>query len=153
MSDEQNVQQDSVLLKTLDHQRWLMNHGFINDMHKDQLYIFGALVHKEVQAVELDMDVDKKIISYRLYTIASLKRKMSKFKKLSKETGIWGMWKFKRLYEKEGNLDFSAIISRFVADYCGPKWEAQVQVVDIKEYEDGYREQQASEQDDKQPDS
>lgn len=153
MSEEQNLQQkqdDEVLYRILDQQRWLMNNGLLNDMHKDQLYMYGAIVHKDIKAVELDIDVEKKTVSYYLYIDNRLSNQVKKFKRLSKSDGLFNMWRFKRLLEREGNLNFSAIIGRFVKDYCGPAWNSSVKLLDIKEYEDGY---QKSESADKQLDS
>lgn len=149
MSEEQNLQQrqdDEVLYRILDQQRWLMNNGLLNDMHKDQLYMYGAIVHKDVNAVELDIDVEKKTISYYLYVEGSLIKKISKFKKLSKSTGLFNMWRFKRMLEKDGNLNLGAIIGRFVKDYCGPNWSSSVKIMNIKEYEDGYQQGESADQ-------
>ena len=151
MSEEQKDQQnqDQALHKMLDHQRWLMNNGLINDMHKDQLYVFGAILHREIDAVELDIDVENKIVNYHLYIGDGLKKKIRKYNELALSKGIFGMWRFKKLLEKEGNLNFSTLINRFVKDYCGPKWGSRVEVVDVEDYIDGYQEQR-SEQTDQQ---
>lgn len=140
---------DPALQQMLDQQRWLLNNGFINDMHKDQLYVFGSIVHKDVDAVELSIDVDRQSVSYSLYVKSGLIKKISTYKKLSKSNSLFGLWRFKKLYEKEGNLDFHSIIGNFVSSYLGPRWSSSVSVVDIKEYEDGYTQ---NEQTDQQPD-
>jgi hypothetical protein len=50
------------------------------------------------------------------------------------------MWRFKRLLQKEGSLDFQQILNNFVKDFCGPKWNATVNVVDFNTYVESLRE-------------
>ena len=38
-----------------------------------------------------------------------------------------------------------------IRDYCGPNWKAKVDVLDIKDYEDGYSQEQNSSDTDQQP--
>jgi hypothetical protein len=136
-----------------DHQRWLIDNGFINDMHKDQLYLFGAMLHKQIQAVELDVDIEKKRINYKLFVPKGFFGTIAKFNKLSQSQGVWGLWRFRNMLQKEGNLDFTSVVNVFVKDYCGPKWAAKVSVLDIADYEDGYpvQGQEESSEPNKQP--
>ena len=145
------------LSHVLDTQRWLMNNGFLNDMIKDQLYMYGAIVHRNIEAVELDADVGKKSVSYKLYISKSLLSKHKKFLELRGQDSLWALWRFRRLLKKEGNLDFSVLLDNFIKSFCGPKWTSEVEVIDVEEYVDGYEgiEQQPEsiEQSDKQSDS
>lgn len=122
----------------VDHQRWLIDNGFINDLHKDNLYMYGALVHKNIEAVQVDVDVEKKAVAYELYVSSALIKKLDKFHKLSKSQSLLDLWLLKRLLIKEGNLNFENILSRFVKDYLGPKWSITLQVKNIKDYEEGF---------------
>lgn len=168
MSDDKSVFLDDDQLGTagdqdklhavLDTQRWLMNNGFLNDMIKDQLYMYGAIVHKDVGAVELSADVVNKKVSYILYLPTSLLKKHKKFLELREKTdSVWALWRFKRLLKKEGNLDFSVLIDNFIKSFCGPKWVSEVEVRDLAEYVDGYEgiegQPEPASQLDKQPDS
>jgi hypothetical protein len=137
----------------IDHQRWLLEHGFINDLHKDNLYMYGAIVHKDVNAVELDINVEKKLIKYHLYCDKGLLKKINKYEQLSNSTGVIGLWRFKRMLTKEGNLNIKHLLSNFVKDYCGPKWRVELDLKDYRDYKDGYEEQETSREADKQPDS
>jgi hypothetical protein len=133
------------------HQRWLIDNGFINDLHKDNLYMYGAIVHKDIQAVELQIDREKKLVTYILFVPTKLLNKINKYDMLAKRikaaldsgssASIIDLWVFKRMIKKEGNLDFNHLINRFVKDYCGPKWKAEVEVKDLSLYEEGYKEQ------------
>lgn len=125
----------------IDHQRWLLDHGFINDLHKDNLYMYGAIVHKDVMAVEVKVDCEKKLVSYDLYCDASLLKKITKYIELSKSDTVIGLWRFKRLLLKEGNLNIEFLLNNFIKDYCGPKWRAEVNLKDFNGYEEGFREQ------------
>ena len=141
----------------LDTQRWLMNNGFLNDMIKDQLYMYGAIVHKNIEAVELDADMTSKRVKYTIYISKSLLKKHKKFLELRTQDSLWALWKFRRILKKEGNLDFSKLIDNFIKDFCGPKWASEVEVIDVAEYVDGYegieQKPKTTEQLDKQPDS
>lgn len=140
----------------IDHQRWLLEHGFINDLHKDNLYMYGAIVHKDVQALQIDIDPARKLVRYELYCDKSLLAKIKKYELLSKSNGLFGLWRFKRMLMKEGNLNIKHILNNFVKDYCGPKWRAELDLKDYRDYKDGFEEQQKEQENravDKQPDS
>jgi hypothetical protein len=143
------------LLEQLDQHRWLLNNGLITDGVKNQLFVFGSVVHKQIQAVEMDIEVEKRLIKYRLYADADLLKKIDLFRKLSKSDGIIGLWRFKRLLKKEGSLEFKRVIDRFVGDYCGPKWSTEVAVIDFADYLEDFGEQgetRTSQQPNKLPD-
>jgi hypothetical protein len=118
----------------LDHSRWAMNNGIVSDNVKNQLFVYGSIVHKEIQAVELFLDQDKKTVQYTLYVEKALLEKINNYNILSKSTSLFRMWRFKRLLQKEGSLDFQQILNNFVKDFCGPKWNATVNVVDFNTY-------------------
>jgi hypothetical protein len=144
------------ILDYIDNQRWLLNNGLFNDASKNQLFLFGSIVHKDVQAVDLAIDPANKRIGYTIYVTNSLLKKIEKYKELSTSKSFFGMWRFKRLIEKEGNLNFRHVLSNFVKDYCGKDWAADVEVRNIAEYvADGDRsenDRQGVNTPDKQPD-
>ena len=125
----------------VDQRRWLLNNGLITDDVKNQLFLYGSIVHREVQAVELDIEADKKLVKYKIYIDTNLVKKIAKYDVLSKSTTLLGMWRFKRLLKKEGALDFQKILSNFVRDFCGPKWSVTVETVDFNSYIEGLEEQ------------
>lgn len=127
----------------VDHQRWLIDNGFINDLHKDNLYMYGAIVHTDIDAVELRIDINTKTVEYDLYMKPSLQKKIDKFNKLSKSQGILDLWLLKRLIKKEGNLNFLSVLNSFVKDYLGPKWVVVANLKDISEYEEGFEQESA----------
>ena len=129
----------------MDHQRWLLSHGFINDLHKDNLYMYGAIAHKDISALELDIDVEKKTVTYSMYCTTSLLGKIDKYKQLSTSKGVFGLWKFKRLLKKEGNLNIKFLLNKFVKDYCGPAWQVELSLKDYKNYEDGFEKEETKE--------
>jgi hypothetical protein len=124
----------------LDHQRWLMNNGLLNDLHKDTLYLYGTLVHKDVQAIELNIDIENKILDYVIYISPKLFKSYVLYSRLRNTDSIIGLWRLKRLLKKKGNLNFMAILSGFVKDYCGPKWNIKLEIKDFSDYEDGFKE-------------
>jgi hypothetical protein len=123
----------------LDHQRWLMNNGLLNDLHKDTLYLYGTLVHKDVLAVELSIDIEHKLLEYIIYVSPALLKSCMLYSRLQTTDSIIGLWRLKRLLKKKGNLNFMAILSGFVKDYCGPKWNVKLEIKDFGSYEDGFK--------------
>jgi hypothetical protein len=129
---------DDKLMEYIDHQRWLLNCGLLNDNIKNQLFMYGTIVHRETRAVELSVDVDKKIVHYEIYIDDNLIKKVNKYKELSSATDILGLWRFKKLLKKEGNLNFDHLLGKFVKDFCGPKWNVEVSIIDYKKYKDSF---------------
>jgi hypothetical protein len=120
----------------IDLQRWLINSNMINDLHKNTIFMYGSLLNKDVKAVEADINVENRLISYKIYVpynILALKQKMAG---LSTNQSIIGLWRYKRMLAKNGNLDFQAIASKFIKDYLGPNWNTKVDVLDIENYDD-----------------
>lgn len=124
------------LAEYIDQQRWLLNNGLVTDDVKNQLFFCGSIVHREVQAVEMDLEPENKMVNYKIYVNKSLLKKIDLYNELSTATGLFGMWRFKRLLKKEGSLDFHRILGKFVKDFCGPKWTTTVEIVDFENYVD-----------------
>lgn len=143
---------DINLEEYVDQRRWLLNNGFIADDVKNQLFFCGSIAHREVQAVELDLNPEQRLVNYKIYVNSDLIKKIDLYHVLSKSTSLFGMWRFKRLLKKEGALDFQQILSKFVRDYCGPSWNVTVQVLDFNTYVDGLGEQSGTGTDGQQPD-
>ena len=131
---------DMTAFDKLSHQRWLMDNGALNDMHKDQLYLYGSIVNQDVRAVELSIDVDNKNVNYVLSCTPKLLKKHRDYIALRHDDSLLGLWKFKRMHKKEGNLNFPVIIQYFIKQYCGDKWTASVTLSDIKQYKDDFKE-------------
>lgn len=138
---EVNSKKEVNLEEYVDQRRWLLNNGLVTDDVKNQLFFCGSIVHKEVQAVEVDIEPDKKLVKYKVYVNKDLVEKIAQYHVLSKSTSLFGMWRFKRLLKKEGALDFQQILSNFVKDFCGPKWNVSVETVDFNTYIEGIEEQ------------
>ena len=134
---------DKALAEYLDQTRWLLNNGLINDGVKNQLFVYGSIVHKDVRAVEVDIQVADKVIDYKIYIDKELKEKIDRYTRICHSDKILDMWRFKRLLKKEGNLNFQHILNQFVRDYCGPQWTAKVDVLSITGYVEGYQQESA----------
>lgn len=120
----------------MDSDRWLLNNGLVSDNVKNQLFFCGSIVHKDVQAVEVKVTPEKKLVDYIVYVGPELLAKVAKYNKLSVSKSVFGMWKFKRLLKREGCLDFQTILNSFVKDYCGPKWNVIVNIISFDSYVD-----------------
>jgi hypothetical protein len=118
----------------LDHQRWLIDNGLITDIHKDNLYIYGAICHPGIKAVELNINVDTKKLEYFLYIDLALEKTLNKFNTLKDSKSIWHLWLLKRLLKKHGNLNIPTLISKMVVSYLGPKWSTTSHFRPLAEY-------------------
>jgi hypothetical protein len=126
--------QNKEIAELLDQERWLLNHGLLTDSAKNQLFFCGSIVHKDVQAVELELAPDKKMVAYKVYLPKTLINKVNKYNALSTKKDLISLWRFKRIIKKEGNLNFHGILSKFVKDFCGAKWTVTVEILDFDKF-------------------
>ncbi len=124
------------IAQMIDSDRWLLNNGLISDNVKNQLFFCGSIVHKDVQAVEVRIQPENKLVDYIIYASPELLKKIAKYNKLSTSKSVFGMWRFKRLLQKEGCLDLQKVLNSFVTDYCGPKWTAKASIISFDSYVD-----------------
>ena len=132
------------LSRFIDSNRFLMNCGLVPDSVKNNLFFYGSIVHKDVEAVELKLEVESKTVYYKIYISKRLLKQFNRFQELSHAQSLLGLWKFKLILKKEGNLNFSTLLNEFVKDFCGSKWHAEVEVIDSTLYEDGIINEEAS---------
>lgn len=118
----------------LDQERWLINNGLMSDSAKNQLFFCGSIVHKDVQAVEVNIDVDAKIVSYQIFVPKALLAKISKYNELSTKKDLISLWRFQRILKKEGNLNLNGILMKFIKDYCGSKWTSKTEILDFEKF-------------------
>lgn len=128
--------ENTAIEQSVDSDRWLLNNGLVSDNVKNQLFFCGSIVHKDVQAVEASIRPENKLVDYIIYVPPALLGKIAKYNQLSTSKSLFGMWRFKKLLQKEGCLDFQKILSSFVTDYCGPKWTAKATIVSFDSYVD-----------------
>jgi len=118
----------------IDHQRWLIENGLFTDLAKDNLYLYGSLVHVDIEAVHAVIDAKRSLVSYTLYARPTLIDAIAKFNKLRESKKILDLWRLKRILKRNGTLDFLPMLNRFVKDFCGPKWSAEMKIEDIATY-------------------
>lgn len=128
--------EDTDVAKLMDSDRWLLNNGLVSDNVKNQLFFCGSIVHKDVQAVELKIRPEAKLVDYIIYVSPELIKKIAKYNKLSVSKSVFGMWRFKRLLKQEGCLDLQKVLNSFVTEYCGPKWVAKASIISFDSYVD-----------------
>jgi hypothetical protein len=129
-------QEELSLSEMLNTQRWLLNNNLVPDSVKNQLFFFGSIIHKDVQAVEVKIRPEKKCVDYIIYVPKDILRKIEQYKKLSATKSLFGLWRFRRFLKREGVLDFNAMMNSFVRDFCGLNWTAIVNVADFDAYTD-----------------
>jgi hypothetical protein len=130
-------QKEINLEEYVDQRRWLLNNGLVTDDVKNQLFFCGSIVHKEVQAVEVQIEPEKKIVNYTIYVNKDLLKRIETYNVLSQSDSLFGLWRFKRMLKKEGSLDFQKVLNSFVRDFCGPAWSVNVNTVDFESYVEG----------------
>ena len=105
----------------VDHQRWLMNSGLLDDTIKNQLFTYGAIVHKDIKAVDMSIDVTTKVISYKLFIDKKLSKKIEKLNKLSTSNSLFSLWRLKRMLvqmkKEDERLDFANILNKLLFDH------------------------------------
>lgn len=124
------------IARLLDSDRWLLNNGLVSDNVKNQLFFCGSIVHREVQAVEVKIRPETKLVDYTIYVTPDLIKKIALYNKLSISKSVFGLWRFKRLLKREGCLDLQKVLNSFIVDYCGPKWSARANIVSFDSYVD-----------------
>jgi hypothetical protein len=120
----------------VDHNRWLLNNGIMPEVAKNNLFMYGSIAHKDVRAVEVEVDSEKRSITYILYLDKSLIKTINTFKNLLNKKDILSLWRLKRILNKHGNLDLTNALQKFVKDYCGPKWTTIVDIKDVMDYKE-----------------
>lgn len=119
------------------HQKWLINSGFLTELHKNNLYMYGALASTGVVGVELAIDTDHKRVEYVLYLNNATYKAYKTFYQLLNSQSIISLWRLRRILKKFGDLNLSKIVGRFVSDYCGSNWTTVVEVKHERDYVSG----------------
>ena len=120
----------------VDQHRWLLNNGLFTDQAKDTLYLYGAIINKNITAVEVSVNSNTKTVKYIVYAPSFLLKDYNRYQALKGTSSILGMWSLKRLLKRHGNLEFLKILSGFVKTYCGPAWSVDLELRESSEYED-----------------
>jgi hypothetical protein len=120
--------------ETIDQERWLMNNGLFSTNSKNNIYMYGALCHREIVAVDVAIESSNKTINYSLYCKSSLLKSIDTYNNLKHNKDFWSLFKLRSLLKKQGNLNISLILNNFIHDYCGPDWNVIIVLKDEKEY-------------------
>jgi hypothetical protein len=123
-------------LELLDQQRWLMNNGLFSDEAKNNIYVYGSLVNSNVSAVEVAIDVEKKVIAYKLYVSSKYLVALNKFNGIRFNAGFFALIRKYFLLKRYSNFDLLKVLKSFINDYCGPSWNVTMILIDEKEYQD-----------------
>jgi hypothetical protein len=107
------------------------------DNIKNNIYLFGSLVHKDVTNIEIFFKHEEKTITYILYVKKSLLNAISQYNTLKGSTKVVDLLKLRYLLHKQGNLELKKILEAFIKDYCGPNWKVTLDLLDTESYTDG----------------
>ena len=123
------------LYRQIDHKRWLMNNALFDDSVKNDLFFYGSISHPNVKALDFNINPDTKTINYVVYLDEKDYNLTEKFIKLSKSDSFFGLWRYKRMLEKHGNLDPAKHVNLAIKDFAGPSWSAGAQIKRLSEYD------------------
>lgn len=126
----------------MDHQRWLINSGFANEMLNDNLYLFGIYLHPGIRNALVSIDISKKFVAYKIYVTKNLFNDYNKCKRLAKSPGKLDAIRLKRLWRKHtenkkdpARLDIDVIINSHVKELCGSDWSTSISLFTEDKYE------------------
>lgn len=126
----------------MDHQKWLINSGFANEMLNDNLYLFGIYLHPGIREALVSIDIGNKFVAYKIYVTKSLFNDYNKCKKLAKTPGKLNAIRLKRLWRKHlenkkdpARLDIDVIINSHVKELCGSNWSTSIDLFTEDKYE------------------
>jgi hypothetical protein len=127
----------------IDHQRWLINSGFANDMLNDNLYLFGIYLHPGIREALVSLDISNKLVTYRIYVTQDLFNDFNMYKKLMRKPNKskFNIIRLKRLWRKHfenkkdpARLDIDLIIDSHVKELCGDNWSTSISILSESEY-------------------
>lgn len=123
-------------ISQLDHLRWLANNGILTDSAKNNLYVYGSIVHKDVQAVHLSIDTAKRHLNYIVYLPEHVMVAKRRIDYLKLKKGVLNLFILRYLLKKYGSLDMQTPLNNFVHDYIGPSWQVNLTLDIIDNYKD-----------------
>jgi hypothetical protein len=133
---QESQDQSGSMADHLNLQRWLIEHGLFTDEIKNSLYAYGALAHQSIDALHVSIDHEKAVVHYKLYCPTKLLENVARYNQWKNSSKIFDMWRLKRLLKKERNLDFQSILTTFVRDLCGKRWNVTVKLEDVASFVD-----------------
>ena len=113
---------------------WLLNLGYVSENSEQNLILYGYLSSRGVVNVELLIDVEQWLIKYavvlnrRSWCLFRLQRWLDTKTQLRWKLALFC---FLKVF---GSYNPNARISRCVRDYAGKQWKTQVEVIDVKRY-------------------
>ncbi len=115
-------------------ERWRLDNNLVSQEMQNNLFLYGSIIHKDVEAVDMAIVVERKEVQYKAFFPRKILKKINTFNKLRGTKSLWGMWRLARLLKAQGNLDLQYILNKFVKDLCGPKWSATLTIHPESEY-------------------
>ena len=111
----------------LDTEKWLMRFGMVSDAAKNDIYLYGYLIHPTlVNNVEVGIDCEKKLVKYEIWISKKLYKAHLSFLKLRYKEDLISLFRTWFLCKKYGRLNFNTILEKFISDRCGEEWKVEV---------------------------
>lgn len=123
------MMEDKQILEKVDIERWRLNAGTVSYEMQNNLFMYGSILHKNIAAVHAAIDVENKVVDYKIYCPQSLLKTIALFQELRTKKSLWSLWRLSRLLKKEGNLDFEVMLNNYVGTLCGAPWKAKLELL------------------------
>ena len=108
--------------------RWSLNAGIMTDQIKDTLYGYAYLIHPDIKAAEVSIDLTVKAVDYKVYVSKKIYGCITAYRSNVQSGGIIALWKARRLVKKHGNLELEKVLKDFVNRFCGPGWSTNLTI-------------------------
>lgn len=113
---------------------WLLNLGYVSENSEQNLLLYGYISSRGVINVELMMDPANWLIKYAVVLDVRSYRRFKLQRWLEKKTGLFFKIMLYFFLKVFGNYNPAVRISRCVKDYAGKQWKTQVEITNVKQY-------------------
>jgi hypothetical protein len=136
---EENKQSiDEMIAQSYDIDKWLLSINLISKTIKNDLFIYGVIIHpKHIKAVEVIINPKEKIVNYELYVSKTIIKKYNYIVKNRNSDNIFKLFTLLMIKYRYGDLNFDIKLLQCVKDRCGKEWNVNVICKNYKEYNPG----------------
>lgn len=115
--------------------RVLLDHGLVSETIQQNLFFYGTIASPLIRDVEIDVDVDKKILYYKLYLsrwdLAKYRRYLRKLQKYADPKTLLGKYLKLRLLRKAPIWNIEKNLKMHLSVYA-PNFSVSVEVLDAR---------------------
>lgn len=136
---------DKQLAEYMDTRRWIAQSGIMTDDLKNNLFMYGSILHRNISAVDLTISMENNRVDYKIFIPKDVLKKLHKYERLLNEynansLGWYNRWRFANMLSEmktnEERLDFEVMLNHFVRDLLGGKWSASCEIISDAHFDD-----------------